>query len=60
MTDKNLLICDMKKEVLRLSEDWTNCKFDKACSIDFDGGDFLKVNEIISDFKNEPCEASAR
>ncbi|MFC4926383.1 hypothetical protein [Delftia deserti] len=57
MTDESLLICDMKNEVLRLSEDWTNCKSDKACSIEVDGGFFLKIDGIISDFKNETCEA---
>lgn len=56
MAHENLLICDMKNEVLRLSEDWRDCKNDKACSIEIEGGFFSKIDGIISDFENETCE----
>lgn len=56
MANKNLLICQMKKEVDRLAEDWEDCKSNEACSKEVDGGFFSKIDEIISDFKNETCE----
>lgn len=56
MMDKNLLICDMKNEVNRLSIDWADCKSDKTCSSEIDGGFFSKIDGMISDFKNEVCE----
>ncbi|MBK0111251.1 MULTISPECIES: hypothetical protein [unclassified Delftia] len=54
--NKNLLLCEMKKEVSRLSEDWMDCKSDKACSKEVDGGFFSNIDGIISEFKNETCE----
>lgn len=47
--------CILKKEVLRLSQNWNFCKSQPECIHNLRGIKYPKTNEIINAFKIEVC-----